>query len=120
MICSKLLRNETVFRSYVESTAEIKYKRDSDKIIEVADLRQVLYKFGVSYINQDIFIREFSKNEPVHIEDLITRMKNCYQLAYNLATSTLNRSQDELKRVEQGTEYDSMNELRRTDYFDKV
>ena len=78
MICSKLLRNETVFRSYVDTTAEIKYKRDSEKIIEVADLRQVLYKFGVSALNQDIFIREFTRNEPTHIEDLITRMKHCY------------------------------------------
>lgn len=51
MICSKLLRNEHVFRSYAESTAELKGRREDEKIIEVADLRQVLVKFGVNYIN---------------------------------------------------------------------
>jgi hypothetical protein len=39
VICSKLLRNENVFRSYIDSTAELKHKRDEDKIIEVPDLR---------------------------------------------------------------------------------
>jgi hypothetical protein len=51
VICSKLLRNENVFKSYAESTAELKGKRDDEKIIEVSDLRQVLVKFGVNYIN---------------------------------------------------------------------
>ena len=39
IICSKLMRNENVFRSYAESTAELKGKRDEEKIIVVADLR---------------------------------------------------------------------------------
>lgn len=51
MICSKLLRNESVFRSYIESTADLKGKREVEKIIDVADLRQVLHIFGVNYIN---------------------------------------------------------------------
>ena len=83
VICSKLLRNESVLRSYAESTAELKGKRDEEKIIDVADLRQVLLKFGVNYINQDIFLNEFTRNNPTHIEDLITRMKNCVKQAYN-------------------------------------
>ncbi len=45
------MRNENVFRSYAESTAELKGKRDDEKIICVADLRQVLVKFGVNYLN---------------------------------------------------------------------
>ena len=51
MICSKLLRNENVFRSYIESTAELKGLREEEKLVEVADLRQVLAKFGLNYIN---------------------------------------------------------------------
>jgi hypothetical protein len=51
VICSKLLRNESVFRSYVDSTGELKGKREEDKIIDVADLRSVLHKFGVTYLN---------------------------------------------------------------------
>jgi hypothetical protein len=51
VICSKLMRNENVFRSYAESTAELKGKRDNEKIICVADLRQVLAKFGLNYLN---------------------------------------------------------------------
>ena len=77
VICSKLLRNETVFRSYVESTAELRGRREEEKVVEVPDLRQVLLKFGVNYINQDLFVSEFSRSDSVHIEDLITRMKNC-------------------------------------------
>jgi hypothetical protein len=76
VICSKLLRNEAVFRSYAESTAELKGKREDQKIIDVADLRQVLLRFGVNYINQDIFVNEFTRNQSTHLEDLITRMKN--------------------------------------------
>jgi len=86
-----LLRNENVFRSYIDSTAELKHRREDEKIIEVPDLRQVLTKFGVNYINQEIFLNEFSRNEAVHIEDLVTRMKNCLQMAYNTATSNLNK-----------------------------
>lgn len=77
MICSKLLRNENVLRSYIESTADLKGRRESEKIIDVPDLRQVLSKFGVNYINQEIFLSEFTKNEKAHVEDLIARMKNC-------------------------------------------
>ena len=77
MISSKLLRNEIVFRSYAESTAELKGKREEEKLIEVADLRAVLMRFGVNYLNQDVFVNEFTRNMPTHIEDLITRMKNC-------------------------------------------
>ena len=51
VICSKLLRNENVFRSYAESTADLKGRREDEKIIDVADLRQVLFKFGVNYLN---------------------------------------------------------------------
>jgi len=49
MICSKLLRNENVFRSYIESTAELKGLREEEKLVEVADLRQVLAKFGLNF-----------------------------------------------------------------------
>jgi hypothetical protein len=54
------MRNENVFRSYAESTAELRGKRDEEKIILVADLRQTLAKFGLNYINQDIFVNEFT------------------------------------------------------------
>jgi hypothetical protein len=39
VICSKLLRNESVFRSYVESIAELKGLREEEKLIDIADLR---------------------------------------------------------------------------------
>jgi hypothetical protein len=53
IICAKLLNNEVVFRSWVDTICQIKTKRDEDKFIEQADLRSVLKKFGVNYINQD-------------------------------------------------------------------
>lgn len=51
VICSKLLRNEQVFRSYAEQTAELKGRREEEKVLEVADLRGVLLRFGVNYVN---------------------------------------------------------------------
>ena len=122
VICSKLLRNESVFRSYVESTAELKGLREEEKLIEIADLRQVLHKFGVNYLNQDVFINEFTRNEKVHIEDLVTRMKSCVQQAYNMATSTMNKSFEESdsKGSVVQDQVETLRDLRKTDYFDKV
>jgi hypothetical protein len=51
MICSKLLNNENVFRSWVDTICLLKSKREEDKFIEQADLRSVLKKFCVNYIN---------------------------------------------------------------------
>ena len=120
MICSKLLRNEQVFRSYAESTAELKGRREDEKIIDVADLRQVLVKFGVNYINQDIFVNEFTRNQPAHLEDLITRMKNCVKQAYSLSASSMSATGDSglVKKADDVVE--NMKDLRKTDYFDKV
>ena len=119
MICSKLLRNEQVFRSYAESTAELKGRREDEKIIEVADLRQVLVKFGVNYINQDIFVNEFTRNQPAHLEDLITRMKNCVKQAYSLSANSLNPSDSTLVKKPDDL-VETMRDLRKTDYFDRV
>jgi hypothetical protein len=118
VICSKLLRNEQVFRSYAESTAELKDKRDDEKIIEVSDLSQVLVKFGVNYINQDIFVNEFTRNQPAHLEDLLTRMKNCVKQAYSLSANSLNVADGIAKQPDDLVE--TMKDLRKTDYFDKV
>lgn len=120
VICSKLLRNEQVFRSYAESTAELKGRREDEKIIDVADLRQVLVKFGVNYINQDIFVNEFTRNQPAHLEDLVTRMKNCVKQAYSLSATSMSATGESglVKRAEDVVE--TMKDLRKTDYFDKV
>ena len=50
-ICSKLLQNEIAFRSLVDTVGLLKQKRDEEKFIELADLRTILKKFGVNYIN---------------------------------------------------------------------
>ncbi len=77
VICSKLLKNESIFRSYIDSIGLLKSKREEDKFVEQADLRQVLKKFGISYINQGLFLQEFTKGSSVHVTDLIARMKAC-------------------------------------------
>ncbi len=123
MICSKLLRNEVVFRSYAESTADLKGKREEDKIIEVADLRQVLFKFGVNYINQDIFVNEFTRNLPTHLEDLITRMKNCVKQAYSMTAkgeTVVANPSDGRASPFSGEYVESLRDLKSTDYFDMV
>ena len=42
----------------------------------------MLSKFGVSYINQDLFLKECTKGDQVHIEDLITRVKSVTRQHY--------------------------------------
>lgn len=54
--CSKVLRNEPVFRYHLEQTCDIRQAREEDKMIEPADLRYVLKQFGFSYTNQNAFI----------------------------------------------------------------
>ena len=80
----------------------------------------MLSKFGVNYLNQDVFVNEFARNEAVHIEDLVTRMKNCVKQAYNMATSMLNKSEEGNDDSRVSDEAESLRDLRKTDYFDKV
>ena len=89
-VCSKLLQNETIFRSLVDTVGLLKQKRDAEKFIDLADLRTVLKKFGVNYINQNLFLTEFTKGVKVHIEDLVTLMKACVQQFYGKSVTGLN------------------------------
>lgn len=111
LICAKLLKNEKVFRSWLESCGHIRGSREEEKFIQLADLRQVLTKFGVSYINQDLFLKECTKGEQVHIEDLITRVKS--------VTSKHYQKTGQAASPEEFEPY-TMAELRKTDYFSKV
>ena len=71
----------------------------------------MLTKFGVSYINQGMFIKEFSKGDQVHIEDLITRVKSVASKHYQTAGSSAH-----------GEDFEphSLAELRKTDYFSQI
>lgn len=82
IICAKLLANETVFRSMIDTICMLKQKRDEQKFVELADLRTVLRKFGVTYVNQNMFLEEFAQGVAVHIEDLISRMQRCIRMYY--------------------------------------
>lgn len=68
----------------------------------------MLTKFGVSNINQDMFLREFAKADQVHAEDLIARVKH---LASKHFTSS------GAAGVGDASEPASVAELRKTDYF---
>jgi hypothetical protein len=83
IMCSKLLKNEANFRSMIEATAGLKQKRDHEKFVELADLRLVLKKFGISYINQNLFLDAFTrKNVPTNLGDIITDMKAFVKTKY--------------------------------------
>ena len=56
----------------------------------------------------------------MHIEDLITKMKSCVQQAYNVVTSTLNKSFEEAKGQRSQDDFETIKDLRKTDYFDRV
>lgn len=107
LICAKLIKNERLFRSWLDSCGHIRGKRDEEKFICLADLRSVLSKFCVSYINQEMFLKEFAKTEQVHAEDLIARVKH---LARKHFTSTGSGGGEEAEPA-------SVAELRKTDYF---
>ena len=111
LICAKLLRNERLFRSWLDSCGHIRGKREEEKFIQQADLRSVLGKFGVSYINQEMFLKEFAKTEQVHAEDLITRVKHLAKKAYTAAGHSASSESSEAATVA---------ELRKTDYFSQV
>jgi len=110
MICSKLLNNETVFRSWVDTICLLKSKREEDKFIEQADLRQVLKKFGVNYINQDMFLNEFTRGVSIHIDDLITLMKRCITAAYSSGEADMNK----------GIGFSSLDDVKTQDFFQKI
>ena len=42
----------------------------------------MLTQFGLSYINQGMFIQEFTKGVQVHIDDLIAQMNQCKKKQY--------------------------------------
>lgn len=110
IICSKLLSNEVVFRSWVDTICQLKQKREQDKCIEQADLRQVLRKFGVSYINQDLFINQFTSGTKVHIDDLTTKMRQCISSAYSSGKADINPT----------IGHDSLDAVKSTDFFQRI
>jgi hypothetical protein len=83
VICSKLLRNEAVLRSNLDTIGMIKNHREQEKFIDLADLKSVLHKYNLTYINQCLFLQEFTHKGSVHVEDLITRMKTCVRDYYS-------------------------------------
>jgi hypothetical protein len=90
VICSKLLRNEAVLRSNLDTIGMIKNHREQDKFIELADLKSVLQKYNLTYINQCLFLQEFTRKGSVHVEDLIVRMKACVRDYYSAEKQALN------------------------------
>jgi len=122
IMCSKLLRNRTVFRSLVESTSGIRSKVDAEKVVEPADLRQVLTKFGISLINQDVFITEISGNRPIHIDDLMTNVENrLYNEGSEFGRMQKMKAQQYYQQsADEAGEIEEMHDLKKADYFDKV
>ena len=82
IICSKLLQKQTYFRSVCDEYGILKNKHEQEKFIDISNLRKVLTKFGLSYINQGMFIQEFTKGVQVHIDDLIAQMNQCKKKQY--------------------------------------
>jgi len=58
-----------------------------------------------------MFLKDFTRGEQIHVEDLITRMKSAARKHYQLTGRV--PSEDEFEPY-------SLAELRRTDYFSKV
>lgn len=111
LICAKMVRNEKVLRSWLDSCGQIRGAREEDKFIKLADLRQVLKKFGLSYINQGMFLKEYTRGEQIHVEDLIGRLRSTAHRLYQETGQVANDEEREPVAVA---------ELRSTDYFRKM
>lgn len=70
----------------------------------------MLKKFGVNYINQDLFLNEFTKGVSVHIDDLITQMKRRIASAYSSGESDVNK----------GIGFSSLESVKSQDFFQKI
>lgn len=115
LICTKLARNATNFRSSLEQSGHLRQiTRDEDKVIEIPDLRIVLRKFGLNYINQEMFIKEFVRGTEVHVDDLAARIKRVAVEHYSQTGQALD-DQTEANSTAQLVE-----EQKRTDYFAKL
>jgi len=97
----------------------LKNKREEDKNIALADLRQVLIKYSVNHIDQDMFLQHFSNGYPVNLEDLIASMKHCYKSYYKQATAQLNVESTSLGLKEDMAKK-ALEVIKTTDYFGKI
>lgn len=98
----------------------LKQKREEEKFCEQADLRQVLKKFGISYINQGLFLNEFTKGSSVHLQDLIARMKACVKSHYQSATTSGLNQDSTTGAPSTQANLMTLADLRKTDYFENV
>lgn len=118
IICAKLLANETVFRSLIDTICMLKQKRDEQKFVELADLRTVLRKFGVTYVNQNMFLQEFAQGVAVHIEDLIARMQRCIRMYYGKDPSGEEGAAENASNTSAG--FQSLENVQAQSFFMKV
>lgn len=71
----------------------------------------MLTKFGVSYINQDLFLKDFAKGDQVHIEGLITRVRSAAPQHHQATGISVDGA---------GFEPNELADLRSSDYFSEV
>lgn len=109
IICSKLLTNKSVFISFVESTAQVKQKPDDQKLVDLASLRQVLRKFGISYINQGMFLNKICEGSPKILSDIICKMEHYQRLKQSISDSNI-----------ENPKLLTIADIKKTDYFHEV
>lgn len=65
-------------------------------------------------------MNEFTRNAPTHIEDLLTRMKNCLKQAYSQSQQAVRSNTPALFSGEHQEAVQQLRDLKKTDYFDRV
>jgi len=53
----------------------------------------VLIKQGISYINQEMLLKEFTKGQQVHVEDLMARITSVAKNYYSKTGQIMNSSE---------------------------
>ena len=77
----------------------------------------MLTQFGLSYINQGMFIQEFTKGVQVHIDDLIAQMNQCKKKQYGSEEGGQVVSQDS---SEPGGDAHDTEMIQKLDFFSKI
>jgi len=86
VICCRFLRNLNAFQNQLTIVGQvIKNTPKKYKMVDIADLKQVLSKWNLTYVSQSLFLEEFTRKGQVNVINMIERMKVIVKNAYKLA-----------------------------------
>ncbi len=75
IICSKLLGNKHLFIKVCEEVGDFSLTtREEEKVLQLADVRSILFRFNVSQAHTDRFLLEICRSQSIHMDDLLAKV----------------------------------------------